>query len=111
MTEDYINPKLREKELLNRANRRAKWLTRDWRVSQNGNIFLNVNGSNIVIFRDKRTNKFKVKIDEVFGRKFFDSLSKAKIAAFNGLEYLKQKGGLVIINLLCSVTVLHEPHY
>jgi len=92
MTEDYANPKLREKELLNRANRRANWIKRDWRISRNGNFFLNVNGSNVVIFRDNRTNKFRVKIDEIFGRKTFDTLPKAKIAAFNGLEYLKEKG-------------------
>ena len=46
--------------------------------------------TNIVNFREK--NNYKVKIAETFGRKKFDTLTKAKIAALNGYEYLKEKG-------------------
>ena len=92
MTEDYVNHKQREKELLNRANRRTTWIQRDWKVSKNGNLYVNANGCNVVIYRDKRSNKYRVKIDDIFGKQQFDLLQKAKIAAFNGLEYLKEKG-------------------
>ncbi len=92
MTEDYVGPKTKEKELLNRSNRRSAWITKDWKVSKNGNFYLNASGYNVVIYREKQSDNFKVKIDNVFGKKKFDTLQKAKIAAFNGLEYLKNKG-------------------
>lgn len=36
-----------ETVLRNKAQRRAKWLTRTWRVSAKGNRFLNVDGLNV----------------------------------------------------------------
>jgi hypothetical protein len=74
MTNDYLNPQRREREL------------------RNGNYFLNIEEHHLLIYRDKKTNKYKVKIGETFGKKTFDTLEKAKIAAFNGMEYLKDKG-------------------
>jgi ribosomal protein S4E len=91
MTEDYVNPKQRERELHNRANRRTNWVKKNWKTSKTGNFYLNVNDTNIVIYRDKASNQFKVKIAETFGKQKFDTLQKAKIAAFNGFEYLKAK--------------------
>jgi hypothetical protein len=32
-----------------------------------------------------------VKIDDTFGHKAFDTLQKAKVATFNGVEYMKEK--------------------
>ena len=92
MTNDYINPEKRERDLRNRANRRVNWRKKDWRVSKNGNYFLNIEERHLLIYKDKKTNKYKVKINEQFGYKTFDTLEKAKIAAFNGMEYLKDKG-------------------
>lgn len=92
MTNDYINPGKRERDLRNRANRRVNWRKKDWKVSKNGNYFLNIEGRHLLIYKDKKTNKYKVKISEQFGHKTFDTLEKAKIAAFNRMEYLKEKG-------------------
>jgi hypothetical protein len=91
MTNDYLNPERRERELRNRANRRINWTKKDWKRSKNGNHFLNIEEHHLLIYRVKNTNKYKVKIDETFGKKTFDTLEKAKIAAFNGMEYLKDK--------------------
>lgn len=88
MTNDYLNPAKREKELKNKANRRINWTKREWKRSKSGNHFLNINGTHILIYKDNRSNKFKVKVGATFGKKSFDSLQAAKIAAFNGLEYL-----------------------
>jgi hypothetical protein len=52
---------------------------------------LNIEEQHILIYRDNRTNQYKVKIEETFGKKTFDTLEKAKIAAFIGVEYLKDK--------------------
>lgn len=92
MTNDYLNPERRERELRNRANRRINWTKKDWKRSKNGNHFLNIEEHHLLIYRDKKTTKYKVKIGETFGKKTFDTLEKAKIAAFNGMEYLKDKG-------------------
>jgi hypothetical protein len=92
MTNDYINPERREKELMNKANRRINWKNKEWKISKNDNHFLNINGHHLLIYKDKMTSKYKVKVGETFGKKTFDTLEKAKIAAFNGMEYFKNKG-------------------
>lgn len=92
MTNDYLNPGRLEKELRNRANRRTSWMNKDWKFSKSGNRYLKIDGKIIVILTDKRTNKFKVSIDSIFGKKSFVNLKDAKIAAFNGIEYLKEHG-------------------
>lgn len=91
MTNDYINPERRERELRNRASRRVNWTKKTWKRSKSGNYFLTMNEHHLLIYRDKRTKNYKVKIDEIFGKKTFDTLEKAKIAVFNGIEYLKEK--------------------
>lgn len=91
MTNDYINPRQRENELRNRSNRRKTWIKRKWKLSKNGNLYLTVDERHIVIYREKKSNKYKVKIGNVFGKKQFDSLEEAKVAAFNGVEYYRSK--------------------
>ena len=91
MTNDYVNPKQRENNLRNRANRRTNWIKKQWKRSKSGNYYLNIEERHILIYQDK-TKMYKVKIDKTFGKKFFDTLEKAKIAAFNGIEYLKNIG-------------------
>lgn len=92
MTNDYLNPGRLEKELKNRANRRSNWMNKDWKFSKIGNRYLKIDGKIIVIFVDERTKKFKVSIDGIFGKKSFNLLNEAKVAAFNGIEYLKEHG-------------------
>lgn len=92
MTDDYVNPQERERELRNRASRRVNWIKKKWKTSKNGNLFLNIEDKHLLIYKDKKTNKYKVKIGETFGRKAFDNLRAAKMAAFNGMEYLKEQG-------------------
>jgi hypothetical protein len=62
LTEDYINPEKREKELRNRAKKRINWVKIKWKSSKNENYYLTIEERHILIFRDKKTNKFKVKI-------------------------------------------------
>jgi hypothetical protein len=91
MTNDYVNPKKQEKELKKKAKKLSDRLKKGWRLSGKGNPFLKIDGYRIVIFKDKRTNKFICKIDEIFGKRKFDSLEQAKVAAFKGIEYYKKK--------------------
>ena len=92
MTNDYLNPERREKKLRNKANRRNSWIRRDWKRNKNGNYFLNIGEHHLLIYRVKKTNSYKVKLDDIFGNKTFDKIEQAKIAAFNGMEYFKKKG-------------------
>ena len=90
MTNDYINPKSKEKELGNRANRRKTWGRKKWKTFENG-IYLNYKNHRIVIFKDS-LQQYKVKIDKTHGKKIFEDLKKTKFAAFDGIEYFKKKG-------------------
>lgn len=92
MTNDYVTPKRLENELQNRAKRLKTWKQKEWKRSQNGNLFLKYEGHHILIYRDKKTNLYKVKIDETFGNKTFKLIEEAKSAAFKGVEYFKEAG-------------------
>ncbi|MBS1684406.1 MAG: hypothetical protein JSS76_06610 [Bacteroidetes bacterium] len=92
MTSDYFTPKHREQALRNRASRRANWPKRKWKLSMKGAYYLKVEERIILIYRDKKSNKYKVKVGDTFGKKQFSTLDEAKIAAFNGMEYLKDRG-------------------
>lgn len=92
MTNDYLTPKRLEIALRNKASRRVNWIKKKWKESHNGNIYLNIEGHHLLIYQDKRTNKYKCKIKDTFGKKSFDTTEQAKIAIFNGIEYLKDHG-------------------
>ena len=92
MTNDYVNPAKREKDLRNKASRRKNWSRKNWQLSKKGNLYLKIEGHLLVIFTDKKKGKFKVMIDETTGVKSFDTIDQAKIAAFNGVEYFKESG-------------------
>lgn len=90
MCNDYITPKKEEAKLINRAKRRNNWLTRNWRQSYIGNDYLNVDGMNITIFRDKyNPSKWGYVISDGFSKKYsqkkFDSKDEAKLAAFDAI--------------------------
>lgn len=94
MTDDYINPKLREARLKNRAARRMKWLRRKWRVSAKGNLFLNTGGRNVGVRFDKTARKWSYWIkEEWLGTSFsgasFNTSQEAKLALFDDLWHLE----------------------
>jgi hypothetical protein len=92
MTEDYVNPREREKELKQRSNERISWIKKKWNTSKSGNHYLNIDGNNLVVFDDSITGKYKCKINDKFGSKTYNEISAAKIGLFNKIEELKQKG-------------------
>lgn len=82
MSDDYIQPRKREKNLKNKALRRNKWLNRRWRTSQKGNQYLNLKGNNIGV-RKKRNGKWGWWINSTFSRRSYDSENKAKMELFD----------------------------
>lgn len=91
MTNDYITPKALEKKLRNKTQRRNNWLKKNWQISSKGNTYLKFKDNLITIIRDSKTNKYKCCVNNVWGKKLFTTIDAAKIATFNGLEYLKNK--------------------
>lgn len=88
MSDDYVGPKERERKLRNKAARKSRWLTRDWRVSAKGNEFLNVDGFNITIFQYRKgykAGKWGFKVGDDFGPKGYTTTAEAKLAAFEEL--------------------------
>ena len=61
-------------------------------LSRNENHFLNYENHHLLIFRDRYSGKFKLKIDEIYGNKTYDDIDNAKIAVFKNVEYLKEMG-------------------
>ena len=51
MTDDYVNPLEREKDLRNRVNRKRNFLKQDWRLNRNGNYVLHYKGENVTIMK------------------------------------------------------------
>jgi len=91
LTEDYVNPRSRENKLKNKAARKAKWLTRTWRLSSKGNQFLNINGYNLGIFSNKfRPGQWKYRIDNQFSEKSYASVEAAKLGLFEEFWRLTQ---------------------
>lgn len=80
MSGDYVNPKERERRLKGKAGRRARWLSRKWKISYKGNHYLKADGVRVTIFPNG--NKWKYVVDDDFGHKRFDTIDEAKLAAF-----------------------------
>lgn len=86
MENDYAAPKAREVTVRNRTARRATWLTRSWRLSKNGNWFLNVEGRNVGIMLSKfHAGKWCFRVEKNFDRRVFDSSDEAKLGLFDAL--------------------------
>jgi hypothetical protein len=93
MTGDIATAKNRETQIRNKAARRAKWMTREWRCSAKGNPFLNVEGKNIVIFqKNRRLQTWGFGIDGEFSPNDYDSSNDAKRAAFDEFWELTNYG-------------------
>ncbi len=92
MSDDYVTPKTRERKLKNRAARRAKWLTRKWRVSSKGNDCLTIDGYNLVVFPDRfKSGLWKYSIDMKFSRRRYRTKNEAKLALFDQYWKLKEE--------------------
>lgn len=81
MSDDYVNPRQKEKALRNRAARKAKWLSRNWKVSQKGNSWLKASGIHVSIFR--KAAQWSFCIDGEFSCQTYPTEDTAKLAAFD----------------------------
>lgn len=89
LTEDYVNPKLRETTLRNRATRRENWPKRAWKKSAKGNWYLNTQDDHHIVVFPARGG-LMLRIDDKSGKKVYPTRVAAQLAAFDYL-YLKNK--------------------
>ena len=92
MCDDYVAPKQRERELRNRSTRRAKWLTRKWKVSRKGHPWLKAGEYHVVVSSERHHPiHYRLFINERRGQKLYPSESAAKLAAFDAIEQMKKR--------------------
>jgi len=101
MEADYEGARQREQSLKSNGRRRGKWLERSWRRSAAGNEYLNVSGYNVVIYKRAHgtvgpawgfTITNRATAARASSRKPYDTSDGAKLAAFDGMNWLKGKG-------------------
>ena len=95
MEENYHHPKRREADMKNIARRRGNWLSRKWGNSRKGNHFIRTDGFHIVIFETlgqwSGAITKRISGESTKARKLYSSRDAAKIAAFEGMIWLKGK--------------------
>ncbi len=82
LSDDYAGPKRRESAMKNRATRRARWLTRQWRLSAKGNRYLNIKGINVGV-RRTGANQWAYWIGTRHSKKVFPTMDAARLALFD----------------------------
>ena len=96
MEDDYEGARRREKVVRNTGARRSRWLTRNWRISRNGNPFLNADGYNIVVYPAEHGWGFRVSNCEtdnaITSRKLLATMDAAKLRAFDAMIWMKERG-------------------
>jgi hypothetical protein len=91
MEDNSFAPHKREQAMKNKAARRKRWLSRKWRISRNGNPYLNVQSHNVVVFCHKKgysTGKWGYSIAGEYSKQSFSNSDEAKLAAFERLWVL-----------------------
>jgi hypothetical protein len=101
MCGDSNLPVTKEKEAKSRRTRKQKWLTRKWRKSAKGNLFLRASGKTVTVFEQRdlwnfcvvwseQTGRFEWQRQEkkAFGQGGYRTPDEAKAAAF---DWLNQK--------------------
>jgi hypothetical protein len=95
MAQDYAGADRREANLKNRSKRRRHWTKRKWRTSAAGNAYLNVDGFNIVVFR--QGNAFSARIEhraserQWFLKQSCETEKAAALAAFDAMFGIKKQ--------------------
>ena len=90
MSDDYVTPKKRERVLLSRATRRKKWLSRRWRRSAKGNLWIKAEGYHVVVATEPdQPDKCRGFINQKRGWILYESSDAARLAMFDAIEKMK----------------------
>ncbi len=80
--------KAREALIKNRSRRKARWLSRRWMKSDNGNDYLNVHGFHVTVFKHDEGWKSRMILPSGrtrFGSIVHDTSDHAKLSAFDAM--------------------------
>ena len=95
MSGDYVSPKKSERKMKDRASRKSKWLTRNWRTSSKGNDFINIEGYNVGVCKSEEGGfSYWIKREpsrRIFSDKSYKSKNEAKLALFDHFWKLTNK--------------------
>lgn len=103
MTDDYVNPEARERDLKNRINRKHSFMKREWRQhAGTGNYILRYKGWNITIMKSKYGPGWGVIFAgrmqwKYQGKKIMDFYT-ARIVAFNMFDEMYNVEGNIRAN-------------
>jgi hypothetical protein len=92
MEQDIEGARRREKAMISRGGRRARWLHRQWHVSSQGNEWLRADGYRIIVYR--KGDEWGATVaseDDKFvhhGRRTFRTSTEVKLAAFDFISRL-----------------------
>lgn len=85
LTEDYVNPKERERKVRNQSSRRKRFSKRKWKQSRKGNLWIELDGHHVVV-TENRDGTFQLCIDKQRGRLTFATLEAAQRRAFDVVQ-------------------------
>jgi hypothetical protein len=96
MEQNIVGAREREASFKRRLSRRASWLRRRWRISHNGNEFINTqDGFNVVVFHsgESWSARFLYKPTGFvrFSQRPYGSADAAKLAAFDAMMHYKTR--------------------
>ncbi|MEW5930396.1 MAG: hypothetical protein AB1941_23290 [Gemmatimonadota bacterium] len=96
MEQDLAAARERDESMRSRAGKRARWLTRRWKVSAKGNDWLEADGFRVTIF--ERNGGWAAAVIATggtyrhFSRRTYVTENQAKLAAFDLITRLLQSG-------------------
>jgi hypothetical protein len=92
LTDDFTNPRLRERDLKGRAGRRLRWPRLNWRRSSKGNLYLKKGGLVIVLKQGPRggwavsyASRDSSDSEWVSVGGWYDTADEAELAVFDAL--------------------------
>ena len=86
LTADYSSPRQKQRRLIRRAARRARWLTRLWRHTRSGNPYIHAQGILVAVFKFTQPpvhGLWGYWVDGTLGEQAFNTCDEAKLAAFD----------------------------
>jgi hypothetical protein len=85
--------KKREQQLKNMSTRRLKWVIRKWRTSARGNSFINVKGTNVVVYRQAGGwgGRLENETHVAYLPRSFEAEKEAKLVAFDLFARMNQE--------------------
>ncbi len=88
LTQDYVNPRRREKDLRNRSQARSRWFKRRWRISAKGAFWVKAKGHHVTVFLCPcGCKQWRCCFDGEFGTLFHPTKEAAMLAVFNKLVH------------------------